>query len=259
MRTLLKTKLLAVAIVATFVLLGSVTAVLADVSATPGGTVYIGNDEIASIVANQGTLVAATAQYELTDMLANLNPVVIKPAVGGLTYLTLDPVTGTLIPDAQAGAGMLNYTVELYPYPAVTPYLSDPNNIGVDVTLPNQARIHIYNAENAAMMVKQGVTDTGQQIQDRAGPTIGIIQQAVGNYLVLSMGDATNVADVAQSAVTAIQTGSWNNTHVETCVAASSEGKTVVIGVPPGTIGGWTPTQPYNQCPAQPVQQNATS
>ena len=259
MKTLLKTKLLAVAIVATFVLLGSATAVLANVSVTPGGTVYIGNDEIASTVASQGNLVASTAVTNLNDMLANLSPTVIQPAEGGLTYLTLDPVTGTLIPDAKAGAGMLNYAVELYPYPAVTPYLSDPNNIGVDVTLPNQARIHIYNAESAAMMIKQGVTDSGQQIQDRAGPTIGIIQQAVGNYLVLSMGDATNVADVAQSAVTAIQTGSWNNAHVETCVAATAEGKTLVIGVPPGTIGGWTPTQPYNQCPAQPVQQNATS
>lgn len=259
MRTLLKTKLLAVAFVATFVLLGSAAAVLADVSATPGGTVFISNDEIASIAANQGTLAASTAVTNLNDMLANLSPTVIQPADGGLTYLTLDPLTGTLIPDAQAGAGMLNYAVELYPYPALTPYLSDPNNIGVDVTLPNQARIHIYNAEDAAMMIEQGMTGTGQQIQDRAGPTIGIIQQSVGNYLVLSMGDATNVADVAQSAVKAIETGSWDNTHVETCVAASAGGKTVIIGVPPGTIGGWTPTQPYNQCPAQPVQQNATS
>lgn len=253
MKHFFKSRLVAGIIAATALSLIIAVPVAWSLTVTPGGVVHIGDEAISTLVADQGTLVATESVYSLNHMLATLQPTVIDPAVAAAQSLTLDPVTGTLVPGVQRGANTLNYVVELTPYPTVIPYVDDPNNIGVDFTLPNHGSVHVLNAKDAAMIIQTAATDTGGNIASRAPAAIGIIQTSVGNYLVIAQADADHVAAVSQAAVTAIQTGSWNNTQAETCVAAEQGGHKVIIAVPNGTIGGWQNSEPYNSCPATPV------
>lgn len=253
MRHMFKTKPVALIVAALALTLIVAVPVAWGLTVTPGGVTHVGDEAIAAIVADQGTLVATQAVSSLSHMLDTLKPTVIDPTAAAAQYLTIDPITGRLVPGVQDGAGRLNYVIKLEPYPAVQPYVEDLNDIGVDITLPNHASIHILNGKDAAMLIAAAGTDTAGTIGSRAPESIGVIQTAVGDYVVIAMADADHVAAVSQAAATAIKDGSWANTQVETCVAVEQSGQKVIVAVPNGTIGGWQNTEPYKSCPAEPV------
>lgn len=251
MKLLLSSKLITIIVAALAISLIAAVSVAWGLTVYPGGVTHVGDEEIATVVAKSGTMVGDQAVASLTAMLGASGPTV-EATVDAATYWVIDPTTGKLVPAIDEGLDKLGYSIYLEPYPTVRPTL-EPNDLGVDIVLPNKAGVHILNAKDAAMIIAGGAEGAGAEIGGGAEVAVGVIVTSWGNYVLVAEGEAENVANVAQQASAAIKTGIWKNVQVETCVAAEQSGKTVIVAVPNGTIGGWQSGDPYQKCPATPL------
>lgn len=245
-------KLLALLSAAVAVSLALGVTIAWGITGTTGGTVRVGTEDITSLVTDQGQISAGDAVQSVRDLADSTTPVIMDRTAGA--YMEVDQTTGMLVSGATDAAAATQYSgIDLQPQPTVRPSIN-PNDTGVDIVTPNQARIHLTGGQDAAMIIRSTVDDATTNARQRGVSEIGVIQTMVDDTRVIVMDDAAKVVYSAQSATEAVRNGAGNTASVDTCVAADdSNGNRVVIGVPEGSLGS------SGQCTGAPITINTRS